>query len=47
VLHWAASLIERLADADAFRSVGLDRRAALWAVKGLHGGAVRSDERTA
>jgi error-prone DNA polymerase len=27
--------IERLADADAFRSVGLDRRAALWAVKSL------------
>ena len=30
-------LIERLADADAFRSVGLDRRAALWAVRGLGG----------
>ena len=27
--------LERLADADAFRSIGLDRRAALWAVKGL------------
>jgi error-prone DNA polymerase len=27
--------IERLGDADAFRSVGLDRRAALWAVKAL------------
>ena len=27
--------IERLADADAFRSIGLDRRAALWAVKSL------------
>jgi len=27
--------IERLADADAFRSIGLDRRAALWAVKAL------------
>ena len=30
-------VIERLADADAFRSVGLDRRAALWAVRGLGG----------
>jgi error-prone DNA polymerase len=30
-------LIERLADADAFRSLGLDRRAALWAVRGLGG----------
>jgi error-prone DNA polymerase len=34
------SVIERLADADAFRSVGLDRRAALWAVRGLGGGAL-------
>jgi len=31
------SVLERLADADAFRSAGLDRRAALWAVKGLDG----------
>ena len=30
-------LIERLADADAFRSIGLDRRDALWAVRGLGG----------
>jgi error-prone DNA polymerase len=29
------SAIERLADADAFRSIGLDRRAALWAARGL------------
>ncbi len=29
------SAIEKLADADAFRSIGLDRRAALWAVKAL------------
>jgi error-prone DNA polymerase len=29
--------IERLAQADAFRSLGLDRRAALWAVRALHG----------
>jgi error-prone DNA polymerase len=34
------SMLERLADADAFRSTGLDRRAALWAVKGLDGGAL-------
>jgi error-prone DNA polymerase len=33
-------MLERLADADVFRSVGLDRRAALWAVKGLGGGAL-------
>ena len=33
------SMLERLADADVFRSMGLDRRAALWAVKGLGGGA--------
>jgi error-prone DNA polymerase len=30
-----ASVIERLAEADAFRSLGLDRRAALWAARGL------------
>ena len=36
------SVVERLADADAFRSIGLDRRAALWAVKGLGGGALHS-----
>ncbi len=29
--------IERLADADAFRSIGLDRRDALWAARGLGG----------
>jgi len=29
--------IEKLAQADAFRSLGLDRRAALWAVKALDG----------
>jgi error-prone DNA polymerase len=29
------SAIEHLADADAFRSIGLDRRAALWAVRAL------------
>jgi error-prone DNA polymerase len=37
-----ASLIERLANADAFRSMRLDRRAALWAVKGLDGGALQA-----
>ncbi len=36
------SVLERLADADAFRSAGLDRRAALWAVKGLDGGALHA-----
>jgi error-prone DNA polymerase len=30
------SALERLADADAFRSLGLDRREALWAVRGLN-----------
>ena len=33
--------LERLAAADALRSLGLDRRAALWAVKGLDGGSLR------
>ena len=42
-----AGVLERLADADAFRSIGLDRRAALWAVKGLDGGALRSGPRRA
>jgi error-prone DNA polymerase len=42
-----ASVIERLADADAFRSIGLDRRAALWAVKGLGGGAISTGKRHA
>jgi len=32
------SVIERLAEADAFRSIGLDRRAALWAARGLDAG---------
>jgi error-prone DNA polymerase len=35
--------LERLADADAFRSIGLDRRDALWAVKGLD--PVKGDDR--
>jgi error-prone DNA polymerase len=30
--------LEALADADAMRSLGLDRRAALWHVRGLHAG---------
>ena len=33
--------IERLADGDAFRSLGLDRRNALWAARGLGGGNER------
>ena len=31
----SSAVLERLADADAFRSLGLDRREALWAVRGL------------
>src|SRR5690606_15384963 len=34
-----AGEIERLAEADAFRSLGLDRRGALWAVRALAKGA--------
>src|SRR4051812_40341326 len=30
-----AAALERLAEADAFRGLGLDRRQALWAVRGL------------
>ena len=30
-----AAMLERLAEADAFQCLGLDRRAALWAVRGL------------
>jgi error-prone DNA polymerase len=41
------SVLESLADADAFRSTGLDRRAALWAVKGLDGGALLAGARRA
>ncbi|MBW8333046.1 MAG: error-prone DNA polymerase [Prolixibacteraceae bacterium] len=32
----SSSAMERLADADAFRSIGLDRRQALWEVSALH-----------
>ena len=35
--------LERLAEADAFRSLGLDRRRALWAVKGLQPGGSQHD----
>ena len=41
------SVLERLANADAFRSMGLDRRAALWAVKGLAGGALQAGPKRA
>ncbi|WP_417680916.1 error-prone DNA polymerase [Roseibium sp.] len=34
-------VIMRLAEADAFRSLGLDRRTALWAAQGLEKGALR------
>ncbi|MBA5778548.1 error-prone DNA polymerase [Stappia sp. F7233] len=33
--------IERLAEADAFRSLGLDRRTALWAAQGLEAGGLK------
>lgn len=36
-----AATIERLANADAFRSIGLDRRAALWEIRGLGNGKAR------
>jgi error-prone DNA polymerase len=36
-------VLARLADADAFRSLGLDRRAALWAVRGLPASAGDAD----
>jgi error-prone DNA polymerase len=39
--------IERLAEADAFRSLGLDRRAALWAARRLDVIGVRGSRRTA
>ncbi|WP_342360157.1 error-prone DNA polymerase [Terrarubrum flagellatum] len=35
--------LERLADADAFRSIGLDRRQALWAVKALRRSGDKDD----
>jgi error-prone DNA polymerase len=35
--------LERLADADAFRSIGLDRREALWAVRGLRRAGDKDD----
>ncbi len=37
------SALERLADADAFRSLGLDRREALWAVRGLRRSGDKDD----
>jgi error-prone DNA polymerase len=39
--------IERLAEADAFRSLGLDRRAALWAARRLDTIAIGAAHRTA
>ena len=38
-----ASALERLAQADAFRSLGLDRRDALWAVRGLNRAGDKDD----
>ena len=37
------SSLERLAEADAFRSLGLDRRSALWAVRGLRRSGDKDD----
>ncbi len=37
------STLERLADGDAFRSLGLDRRQALWAVRGLRRSGDKDD----
>ncbi len=37
------SVLERLAEADAFRSLGLDRRAALWAVRALQRAGDKDD----
>jgi error-prone DNA polymerase len=34
-LHVPVAALERLAEADAFRTLGLDRRQALWAIRGL------------
>ncbi|MGO9674927.1 MAG: error-prone DNA polymerase [Methylocella sp.] len=39
----SASVLEILAGADAFRSLGLDRREALWAVRGLNRAGDRDD----
>ncbi len=36
-------VLERLAEADAFRSLGLDRRAALWVVRGLNRAGDKDD----
>ena len=37
------STLERLAEADAFRSIGLDRRDAIWAVRGLNRAGDKDD----
>ncbi|MDX7951140.1 error-prone DNA polymerase, partial [Lichenihabitans sp. Uapishka_5] len=37
------AVLERLAEADAFRSLGLDRRDALWAVRGLNRSGDKDD----
>jgi error-prone DNA polymerase len=37
------SVLQALAEADAFRSLGLDRRAALWAVRGLNRAGDKDD----
>jgi error-prone DNA polymerase len=37
------AILERLAEADAFRSLGLDRRNALWAIRGLNRAGDKDD----
>ena len=39
----SAAVLEDLAEADAFRSIGLDRRDALWAVRGLNRSGDKDD----
>jgi DNA polymerase III alpha subunit len=41
--HLPPSALERLAEADAFRSLGLDRRDALWAVRALQRSGDKDD----
>ena len=41
--HLSPSALERLAEADAFRSLGLDRRDALWAVRALQRSGDKDD----
>ena len=40
---FSPAVLERLAEADVFRSIGLDRRAALWAIRGLNRAGDKDD----